>query len=489
MLAKRTKIAAMTAIALLAACTSVTMYRSDTRTRCEYGPGNENFKRDCAVHEIGYEYGEDKKSSKVSLGFIEFDDFGWLHKHEQVDAVLKYIREKQLNEADGQKGALIFVYIHGWLNNAQIGNENVGCFTTTLKMIDRIERAAADSRMLETKKDDGTIVLVNQPDAPRHVIGVYLGWRGKSLVGWPLEYLSFWDRKTTAEHVGVAAITEVLTRLDDLKNDTDKTRREGYEKAGENDRAKNLLVLLGHSFGGQVLFRATSQFLMANAAVPAKDQPMKGYGDLVVLINPALEAAQYMPLFETAIRQEYSQRQRPVLVGVTTNADDATGFWFPLGRWITFISGLSESVRSDRFVEQFMAHQSAVGHFRPFRTHDAAARNGKSTGIKTGHIDCPQIDPDWVDGNGPSFKNLTKREQSEAFLTLQDPRIETTHTDQTRILDHFPFHMVYTDESVILDHSDYFSLEFLSLLFDYYVRGLFAERRHNDGLSENTTRK
>ncbi|MBM3555183.1 MAG: hypothetical protein FJX47_06475 [Alphaproteobacteria bacterium] len=417
------------------ACTSLELYRPVTAQPCS---GLSDGERGCAIHELQYARG------KVALGFVEFDDFGWFQDHRQIDAVLDYIRARQdeTQEAgDGKKGALIFVYAHGWRHNAAIGDRDVGCFSTTLKLIDVLEQ-------LDSARSG---------DKPRRVIGVYMGWRGKSLSGpgfW--ESLSFWDRKTTAENVGLGALTEALTRLDDVKNGTDQTRQDS-PRGMEPDRAKNLLVLMGHSFGGQVMFRATSQFLLANVAVPPKDQPVRGYGDLIVLINPALEAAQFMPLFEAAKRQTFRTDQPALLVGLTSSADLATRVAFPIGRKFTWFN---QDFRDDRSAEQNEAFSYTVGHFEPYRTHEA---RGQESRIDRPHPDCRFVDRAWLEGNGIDFG------KNRATVTVVG--------DGTRRPS--PYHMIYTDGHVILDHNDYFTPEFFDILLNKYIREYVStERRH-----------
>jgi len=61
-----------------------------------------------------------------------------------------------------------------------------------------------------------------------------------------------------------------------------------------------------------------------------------GFADLVVLINPALEAARYATLSEMPNeRRRYFESQLPVLAVLTSEDDDATGLAFPLGRWFS----------------------------------------------------------------------------------------------------------------------------------------------------------
>ena len=100
---------------------------------------------------------------------------------------------------------------------------------------------------------------------------------------------------------------------------------------------KSRLVLIGHSFGGAALYSATSQIL-ADRFVDSRSgknsvDTAKGFGDLVVLLNPAFEAMSYAPLYDMAqARCSYFDNQQPKLVVLTSESDDATKYLFPLGR-------------------------------------------------------------------------------------------------------------------------------------------------------------
>jgi len=118
--------------------------------------------------------------------------------------------------------------------------------------------------------------------ADANIVGVYMGWHGRSLPSF-LDYLTFWDRKGAAQRVGTGDVVELLSRLNAIWNDANS----GGHYTG--------LVTIGHSFGGHVTLSAVSSILR-NRIVAATPQPgpaevISGFGDLVVLVNPAAEAA------------------------------------------------------------------------------------------------------------------------------------------------------------------------------------------------------
>jgi pimeloyl-ACP methyl ester carboxylesterase len=190
-----------------------------------------------------------------------------------------------------------------------------------------------------------------------------------------LRELTFWDRKNTAHKVGRGGATELLSSLELVQ----KTKRAQALADGKPDRTR--FVVVGHSFGGALVFSAMSE-IMENGFVQthgpdAVVSDTVGFADLVVLINPAFEAARYSTLSDMANeRRRYFQSQLPVLVVLTSEDDDATRIAFPIGRWF---STLFETERdAERFnpvlgenetIDQGSTNVTALGHFDPYMTH------------------------------------------------------------------------------------------------------------------------
>src|SRR5208283_3265969 len=92
----------------------------------------------------------------------------------------------------------------------------------------------------------------------RRVAGVYIGWRGLSEKVEPFEELSFWGRKNTAETVGHGAVVQLLTTLENLKKQSNT--KYSVEIAG-HQRMSTKLIIIGHSFGGDIVYSATAPVL------------------------------------------------------------------------------------------------------------------------------------------------------------------------------------------------------------------------------------
>ena len=321
--------------------TPLVQYRTDYNPCVSTDPG-----RDC-IHRAIQEWPAGAASPGFLLHLVELDDQGQLFDRGQLDAVLAHIRH-----VSATHDFLAVVFVHGWKHNAQEGDDNLDHFRQVLARLAATEHALSAA----------------QGVAPRKVIGLFLGWRGLSVSAPLAVELTFWDRKNTAQKVGHGGVTEVLSRLEVIRRD----------RAAGTDRSR--LVIVGHSFGGAVVYTALGQilesrFLAAGAAGAGPDA--KGFGDLVVLVNPAFEALLYASLSDVSTaRAAYAKSQLPVLAILTSEKDTATGFWFPLGRW--FSTWFEQHRSQKRFnpvtgrkepVSERSADIRSVGHFDAYKTH------------------------------------------------------------------------------------------------------------------------
>ncbi len=293
----------------------------------------------------------DANGNRYLLGFIEFDDQGQLWDRRQITEVVG----KLAGEA-GTKELLMVVFVHGWKHSAAPGDGNIETFRKVLGQL-----SDAETRIAK---------LTGTP--PREVAGVYLGWRGGSVTVPLLEDMTFWERKNTAQKVGHGGVTEVLSRLELIKQDKEST---------EPGHSRTRLVVVGHSFGGAVVSTALAQVLenrFVQTVGPAGLQSdIAGFADLVVLINPAFEAMQFSPLSDMATeRGSYFASQLPVVLELTSEADYATRYAFPAGRWLStrfektrVRTRWNAVTRQQETIDESDTNVAAVGHFQPYVTH------------------------------------------------------------------------------------------------------------------------
>jgi len=272
---------------------------------------NRSFRAQQSVYQ--YHFPDDHRFFRngcAGLAFIEFDDEGSLFHPEQVDHALDLVHQlqdldREFNGKEAQ-GVAVFVFIHGWKNNASEASGNVWGF-----------RKALDELAVSS---DG-----------RPIVGIYIGWPG---IGWPgfdaglLEDFSFGDRENVAGVVGGAgALTNVLEKI--LRG-----------TKGPDYQGKSSCVLIGHSFGGLVMETAVTPLLRDQLAKLEAGGQTKPLADLIVLINEAAPALLARPLlyYLTDNHIEYSDPSGktpfPLLLSMTSQGDVDTKFAFPGGQFL-----------------------------------------------------------------------------------------------------------------------------------------------------------
>jgi hypothetical protein len=282
---------------------------------------------------------------EYSLGVVEFDDQGWYHSRVQAQNVFDHVAALARREP-----TIIVVFIHGWHHNACASDGNLACFRATLELLDR----EVNQPHYVTAR-----AILGHP-GKLQIAGIYLGWRGRS-VPTALKYLTFWDRKAAGHRTGGSDLREFLLRLGALQRDINRTG------------PLTGLVTVAHSFGGAVaeraLFQDISRPLAENVPITGKvdlrEPPrlLEGFGDLVVLINPAFEASLYHNVADLSARATYASSQSPILLTLSAENDGPRKTVFPIGR---FFSLLSQGIASR---EQGEAVRVALGNDSSQVTH------------------------------------------------------------------------------------------------------------------------
>ncbi len=288
---------------------------------------------------------------------IQIDDYGsfW-------DPGIPALALDTIARASVRDNVIVVMFIHGWHHNAAVSDANATDFSSTLtkirvKLDDNVGGKPGMYRLSRQK-------LTGSGDVK--VIGLYVGWRGKSLP-MPFDYLTFWGRKAAAERVGQGDLREFLLRLNGIYRE----RRALHDGVGK--RPFTGMVSFGHSFGGQVLFEAVrsafEQELINATSTPSKQgdlspvEHIAGFGDIVVLLNPALEAYQYERIHVLNGKMKYDRTQTPRLLVLSSATDSARKFFFPIGRSLGAL--LSAPGRGD----QRALWNKALGEFAPQVTH------------------------------------------------------------------------------------------------------------------------
>ncbi len=292
------------------------------------------------------------------LAVVEFDDQGRCYDRRQMGALADELQRI------GSNDAVIVVFVHGWKHDGRSDDDNLSNFQNVLAGL-----------------------AANEGPGGVPVLGVFVAWRGLSLYGLALDNLTFWDRKQAGLRVSMGAPRELFGRLR-------RFRRERQRQGGAP-----LLVIIGHSFGGMIVYAALAQSLIEAASTPA-GEIVPSFADLILLVNPAFEAVRYLPIHDIVKERNqggFTSNQNPIFVSVTATNDWATGLFFPLG---TAITRLQEAT-SGREEKQALIH--TMGHLPWMLTHalseSAPASPGRAEQVGDCWIERLQFDarnPFWV---------------------------------------------------------------------------------------------
>jgi hypothetical protein len=381
-----------------------------------------------------------EETDDYCLAVIEFDDQGWFQDFHQREALEQFLIKKTKQNED----LLIVVFIHGWKHNAKLNDTSLQSFRGVLR----------DTCLSERNRHS------------RQILGVYLSWRGLSLSGnvfWT--NASFWTRKKAATKVALGCVREILALLRAFQ--AERNQPNDVDVLGTGTR----LIVAGHSFGGLILFTAVSEYLIESVirCICHSKPVVRPFGDLIILINPAFEAARYLPLYSAANRAVYPENQRPCFLAVTSTNDDATKFWFPIGRWF---STRLESVRRN-------AHDKEIRLPADAQEKSILNTMGHLPWLTTHRLSCPKTDASAhqaYKGMGPDKPDWDKERQAFAEFNQEfrpyghlQKNWKRTYSSGA-ILEHVrgnpdnPFWTIQAGPEVVDGHNGIFGKVFLDFL-------------------------
>ena len=376
----------------------------NTQLRTDYVDGN------CLWGGIDCSQSTIEQYPEYDLTFIEFTERGNLYDRDDAQQVLEYINR----QATQEDGAAVFVFVHGWKHNADFDDSNVRQFREFL------------SRAAE-----------NEVVGQRKVVGLFLGWRGDITTLPFVRNLSYWGRKSVAEEIGSGGVTEVFSQLNKILVE------QFDEEPSDSVLYKNTYVIIGHSFGGGIVLSAMHDVLLKDlvAARPvvfndvAQCKKIKRFADALVLLNPAIEANKAILLKEAAARCHFTKDQPRLMHVLSSDGDEATKVYFPLGQNADITSTLSpkklqRNINGKRVIlDERLLDVTTVGNLEQIRTgYLSFDKNAKDWSI----VQCK----DSLDGCGVTTKQRQK--------------------NHIPINDNDPLSFIKTDRNFIKDHNDVF---------------------------------
>jgi len=250
--------------------------------------------------------------NEYSICTVELDDQGVMWDPRQLDWTAEHMGQVISASADG---AILFVFVHGWKQDAAWHGGTKGRLALFRQDLERIAHRAA-----------------SEPDEPEPapIVGVYLGWRGRSFSIPLLENLTFWNRRVAATRAASIDMLEVLLKIAVTTRHDEPTK----------------LVLMGHSLGGAIVERVLAPALVTAAlAETTGRRPAAVDYDLVVLANPAssaLDAKRLIRFFErNRVRLVVVDREGsvapargPLIASINSEVDMVNRVSYPLGMWV-----------------------------------------------------------------------------------------------------------------------------------------------------------
>lgn len=429
-------------------------------------------------------------TSDVRIGYVEFDDFGWMRDTMQARVLLDDLQALQR-----RTNVAVVVYAHGWRHNASEGDADAESFKATLRHLGQ----SLNAPYFRTRRN----ALTRDPNLT--IFGIYVGWRGKA---WPelgrwtsgLGYLSWigpvtldlpvyftsFGRKQTAGVVGTGDVRSFLLRLDDMHREiNDKARRDPVQ-------TKPLgLVYVGHSYGGHLVFSALgsriednmataiagsltgAQQLLSSRVYPGTgsgdslvcERTVQGVGDLVVLVNPAIEASAYRRIDGMVRTTRFRDDQLPLMVTVSAENDGARNLVFAIMRKIQLAGRAKLPGQSDLEGHALGSFAGHVTHQMELREPDGESRRlARVRVIEEGRdqlsarrADTADDEPGGREETGP--EDLFARHENGVVRMRANPGAGLPR----------PALVLRSKRDVIDGHSDFFRVEFIDWLTDYVL--------------------
>jgi hypothetical protein len=290
---------------------------------------------------------------------------------------------------------LVLLYFHGWKHNADESD------TDRVKFEELIQE------------------LRDREAERRYVVGIYVGWNAEAPLWGLLENITFWVKKNNADRIAQSSsVTEIYSAIGSIVS-RDPARQDQF-------------IAIGHSFGARILFSATAQPLVAAVEEAHPGYPggtykvIRGLSDAIILLNPAFEATRYSAIDGfIRNRETFDKSQAPLIVTISSEADLATRWAFPIGQWV----GLARTTRE----------LHTLGNYSPFWTH--------SLEIKS----CPTVP------NEPMTETF-----GAAGLCMR--RLDETQNDLFK--EHNPFIVARATEAIIGGHNDIWNPTFSNWLVE-----------------------
>ncbi len=520
------------ALTAMWSCTGNVSYRTVSSVCSHANAGEIDYK--CPRHSIHRFPSRQNPAEAYTLGIVEYDDQGQLHDRTQAMALLREIESAdnplivifvhgwKNNAAPGNSNLAEFRRLleriainerevvkllranlitsknpaeppNGLMfgfRDRESGGLSAFVFGEHDSSSDEGQRARVVWKKIRNKQG-----ILDAGLRPRQVCGVYVAWRGEATPVFAVKELSFWSRKSAAHRIGEGAVGELLLRLEaisDVKNQqadyilSSRTNSAGYSSDLSNPETPirllpSQLIVVGHSMGAAVVFSSISQLLLARhisecygaSLLGDSECYTSGFGDLILLVNPAFEAMQFDVLNRIAGEQEGARLagdQTPVLIVFTSKADWATKYAFRGGRWFSTLLQLERQE-----LDQARKNDTAVGHYKPYTTHTLERMEDWSQpvkGLKEASEHSASAEYEKLDAllvgrpshtTGGARSAIGQNASSDDSAEFPSIGVRLTRTRQPTNIS--PYLFVSVDRALMSGHNDIYDPDFLYFVY------------------------
>ena len=374
-----------------------------------------------------------QNAGAYTFAYFRLDEKGHRISGDQVTTITQAVKDAKA--APGVAGIVTLVFVHGWQHDADPADAHVVAFKNILNSIAKRESHR------------------------RRVIGVYVSWPAMGL---------FWTRRSVADRV-VRSLE--ITKLFEHLNAVVKPSSEGD--------SLSRLVYIGHSFGARIVFNAVAQTITSHVVREGQSTDedtcsgnrvcrlISGYGDLVVLVNPAFEAAAYETFsqylgenwlkYAPAVRpvnwaEDWPTLQPPLILTVGAENDAATSNWWPRS---SLWRGDADEI-------------TTLANYLPYVSHQLKCV------ASTGDCGCTGLVP----LSEPTPEQVT----ATLDRTHTSPPFGCVKLEPLRVPSNSPFIVARADPRIVDDHGGIWQNEFQRFLIEYIaaidVAKLHIARRH-----------
>jgi pimeloyl-ACP methyl ester carboxylesterase len=435
------------ALILLSGCVGQRRYRY-LRTQPECFDGNRDPFTPSSTENRDWS-SLDCRNKYYKVGFAEFNDKGDpvdTKQLEKIEALIRFEKARAARE-NGTNKIITLIYVHGWKNNAEQAVPG-----GKQKDVERFSLAMSELGYRAKR-------VAGKDKEPVPIVGIYIGWRGRSLngPGW-FTFLSYWGRRNAANRVGGPPLAKALNSFIDLTNDQSPASR---------------VLLVGHSFGARVVDHAIADGKVKLYDTPAAGQLSRPRIDLALLVNSANDARLSMSMIRQlssdgiqlqhpdadprACAQKPNQRQcrYPLVAAITSTGDTDTKFLLPAANFINLdkdpaheVPPITEGKFLDPIPPAGIYKRAAAGHLRFLHTHDvnpiACSAAPPQCGLSGGSDDADCEFAFRTEGESPACYQVNVRPENRFNKT--------------------PFWVMSVDPTIIRNHGDIWNLSFVSML-------------------------